>query len=82
MSSLNPNLRSYWQNEDGTLSKYRNRVLYGGRASSKSWEFCGRLAQIGQEYKTRVLCVRRFQNKIKDSVYTLIKNQIENFDLG
>lgn len=82
MATLNPRLRSFWQNEDGTLKKSRNLVLYGGRASSKSWEFCGRLAQIGQQYKTRVLCVRRFQNKIKDSVYTLLKDQIDNFKFG
>ena len=82
MASLNPKLKSFWIDDDGKLTRYRNRVLYGGRASSKSWEFCGRLAHIGQQYKTRVLCVRRFQNKIKDSVYTLIKNQIDNFGLG
>jgi len=82
MATLNPKLRSFWQNKDGTLKKSRNLVLYGGRASSKSWEFCGRLAQIGQQYKTRVLCVRRFQNKIKDSVYTLLKDQIDNFKFG
>ena len=82
MATLNPKLRSFWQNKDGTLRKSRNLVLYGGRASSKSWEFCGRLAQIGQQYKTRVLCVRRFQNKIKDSVYTLLKDQIDNFKFG
>lgn len=55
--------------------------MYGGRASSKSWEFAGRAAQIGQEYRTRFLCVRRYQNKIKDSVYTLIAKQIDNFQL-
>lgn len=36
-------------------------------------------AAIGANYKTRFLCVRRFQNKIKDSVYTLIASQIGNF---
>lgn len=81
MASLNPNLKDFWVDGDGRFIKARMRVLYGGRASSKSWEFCGRLAQIAQEYKTRVLCVRRFQNKIKESVYTLIKTQIDNFDL-
>jgi phage terminase large subunit len=82
MASLNPNLRSYWQDDNGKLIKARIRGLHGGRASSKSWEFAGRAAQIGQEYKTRFLCVRRFQNKIKESVYTLIKNQIEHFNFG
>lgn len=82
MPSLNPNLKDYWLSDNGKLRRARHRVLYGGRASSKSWEFAGRIAQIGQEYKTRVLCVRRFQNRINDSVYTLIKNQIDNFGLG
>ena len=80
MASLNPNLKDFWLGDNGKLIKARNRVLYGGRASSKSWEFAGRISQIAQEYRTRVLCVRRFQNKIKESVYTLIKQQIENFN--
>jgi len=79
MASLNPNLKDFWIGDDNKLIKARNRILYGGRSSSKSWEFAGRAGQIGQQYKTRFLCVRRFQNKIKESVYTLIKNQIDNF---
>jgi len=82
MATLNPNLKGFWIGDTGKLRKARNRVLYGGRASSKSWEYAGRAAGIAQSYRTRFLCVRRYQNKIKDSVYTLIKNQIENFDLG
>lgn len=83
MATLNPNLKDFWFDEkSNSLIKSRNLVLYGGRASSKSWEFAGRAAQIGQEFKSRFLCVRRYQNKIKDSVYTLIKNQINNFDFG
>ena len=82
MATLNPNLKNFWLKKNGRLRKSRNRVLYGGRASSKSWEYAGRSSQIAQQYKTRVLCVRRFQNKIKDSVYTLIKNQIDNFKFG
>lgn len=82
MATLNPNLRSFWADDNGKLIKARNRVLHGGRASTKSWEFAGRAGQIGQKYKTRFLCVRRFQNKIKESVYTLIKNQIANFGFG
>ena len=81
MATLNPELKDFWVDDNNNLIKARNRVLYGGRSSSKSWEFAGRIAQIAQEYRTRVLCVRRFQNKIKESVYTLIKDQIDNFDL-
>lgn len=36
-------------------------------------------ASIGAQYNTRFLCVRRFQNKIKQSVKTLIESQISNF---
>lgn len=81
MATLNPKLKDFWLDDSGKLIKVRNRVLYGGRASSKSWEFAGRAAFIGQNYKSRFLCVRRYQNKIKESVYTLIKNQIDNFGL-
>ena len=82
MASLNPALKSFWIDDNNNFIQSRHRILYGGRASSKSWEFAGRIAQIAQEYQTRVLCVRRYQNKIKDSVYTLIKNQINNFEFG
>lgn len=82
MASLNPNLIDFWF--DGEPSpenfiKVRHRVLYGGRASSKSWEFAGMAAAIADQYQTRFLCVRRFQNKIKESVHTLISAQINNF---
>ena len=40
------------------------------------------IGYIGQKWRTRVLCVRRFQNRIKESVYTLIKNQIDYFGFG
>ena len=84
MASLNPNLVDFWFHGEPcpeNFIKVRNRVLYGGRASSKSWEYAGMAASIGAQCRTRFLCVRRFQNKIKQSVYTLVKNQIENFDL-
>ena len=82
MASLNPNLQDFWFDGDPcpeNFIKVRNRVLYGGRSSSKSWEFAGMAQSIGAQYRTRFLCVRRFQNKIKDSVYTLINAQIDNF---
>lgn len=85
MASLNPNLADFWFESgvpaQSNFIKVRNRVLYGGRASSKSWEFAGMAASIGQQCRTRFLCVRRYQNKIKDSVYTLIAAQIDNFKL-
>jgi phage terminase large subunit len=85
MASLNPNLKDFWfkgDPEPRNFIKARHRILYGGRASSKSWEFAGMAASIASQCKTRFLCVRRYQNKIKESVYTLIKNQVDNFGIG
>lgn len=84
-ASLNPNLIDFWF-KDGiprpeNFIKCRHRVLYGGRSSSKSYEFAGMAGNIAQQFRTRFLCVRRYQNKIKESVYTLIKDQIERFDM-
>ena len=38
-------------------------------------------ACIANQCRTRFLCVRRYQNKIKESVYTLIAAQIDNFKM-
>ena len=83
---LNPNLRPFWgwnmQEEQLKYDYHRLRVLYGGRASSKTHEFASAAVKISSEHKTRFLCVRRFQNKIKESVYTVIKNKIDDLELG
>ncbi|SDK40079.1 phage terminase large subunit [Pseudomonas delhiensis] len=73
--SLNPVLRDFW------LTPARNRVLYGGRSSSKSWDAAGFAVFLAQQCKVRFLCARQFQNKIEESVYTLLKVQIERFGL-
>lgn len=74
--TLNPALREFW------LKPARNRVLYGGRASSKSWDAAGFATFLASNYRLRILCVRQFQNKIEESVYTLLKMQIERFGLN
>ena len=73
--SLNPALRDFW------LTPARNRILFGGRASSKSWDAAGFSIFLATKVKIRVLCARQFQNKIAESVYTLLKIQIERFGL-
>lgn len=73
--TLNPVLREFW------LKPARNRVLYGGRASSKSWDAAGFAVFLADNYRVKFLCVRQFQNKIAESVYTLLKIQIERFGL-
>ena len=73
--TLNPALRSFWS------TPARNRVLYGGRSSSKSWDAAGFAVFLASNYRVRFLCTRQFQNKIEESVYTLLKVQIERFGL-
>ena len=72
-ATLNPALRDFWQ------TPARNRVLYGGRASSKSWDAAGVALHSAQAGPLKIMCVRQFQNRIDDSVYTLLKNRIKGF---
>ena len=74
-ATLNPALRDFW------LTPARNRVLKGGRSSSKSWDAAGFAIFLAANYRVRFLCTRQFQNKIAESVYTLLKIQIERFGL-
>lgn len=73
--TLNPTLRPFWS------KRARNRVLHGGRSSSKSWDAAGFAVFLAANYRVRFLCTRQFQNKIAESVYTLLKIQIERFGL-
>lgn len=50
--------------------------------SSKSWDAAANLVRIVQTVNIRVLCTRMFQNKIDESVYSLIKSQVERFGLS
>lgn len=80
--TLNPALADFWTaktNESG--ESIRNRILYGGRASSKSWDAAGFAIWLACNFKIKVLCARQFQNKIEESVYSLLKMQIERFGL-
>lgn len=75
-ASLNPELKHFWR------KKARNKILYGGRSSSKSWDAAGFAIFLSNRYKLRFLCVRQLQNKIEQSVYSLLKIQIERFGLS
>lgn len=74
-ATLNPVLEDFW------MEPARNKVLYGGRFSSKSWDAAGFSIFLADNYKLRILCARQFQNKIEESVYSLLKVQIERFGL-
>lgn len=70
MALFNPNLEGFFE------SDYRNYVLHGGRMSSKTHHAAGTAVFIASRYKIRFLCIRQFQNKIADSVYTVLCNKI------
>lgn len=71
--TMNPALRDFWR------TRSRNKVLYGGRSSTKSWDAAAQAVRLSSHYSLKFLCIRQFQNNIKDSVYTLIKDQIYRF---
>ena len=73
--SLNKNLKKFWKKQA------RVKVLYGGRSSSKSWDASAVAIILSRWTKLKFLCCRQFQNKIEESVYTLLKFQIYRFDL-
>lgn len=68
---LNPKLAKFWK------TKSRLKVLYGGRSSSKTHDTGGVAIHLARTYTVRFLCTRQFQNKITESVYTVLKNKIE-----
>jgi phage terminase large subunit len=82
MFLLNPNLRDFWR----TRKPYK--ILKGGRFSSKTQDAGGMAAFLARNYSVKFLCLRQFQNRIADSVYTVIKQKIEaagwsdEFDIG
>jgi phage terminase large subunit len=60
----------------------RYKVAHGGRGSSKSWSVARALLIQGVDNKLRILCTREVQKSIKDSVYKLLCDQIEDLKLG
>jgi phage terminase large subunit len=76
MPTLNPSLRDFWK----TPARYR--VLFGGRASSKTWDAAGMAVFLAQRYTARFLCTRQFQNNIAESVYEIIEYRAFEFGLG
>lgn len=82
MYKLNPVLKPFWR----TRKPYK--LLRGGRFSSKTQDAGGMAAFLARNYTVRFLCLRQFQNRITDSVYTVVKEKIEaagwrdEFDIG
>src|SRR5690606_3450331 len=77
----NPNLFSFW--EEAFFGSADIAVLHGGRSSSKTRDTACQLVRLVDHVgvKMRVLCIRRFQNRIQESVYTELKWAITHLGL-
>ena len=83
MAKINPALRPFWaamKTPEG--DDVRFRTLYGGRMSSKSHDAAGVAIARANHHTERFLCLRMYQNRIADSVYTLLKDKIDYLGLS
>jgi phage terminase large subunit len=56
---------------------HRYKIGWGGRGSAKSWSFARALLIQGATRRLRILCARETQKSLKDSVHTLLRDQVE-----
>lgn len=77
----NPALFHFW--EQVFLGEADSAVLHGGRSSSKTRDTACQLVRLVDHVgvRMRVLCIRRFQNRIQESVYTELKWAINHLGL-
>jgi phage terminase large subunit len=61
------------------LGSVRYRAMHGGRGGAKSFSVSLMAAVWGYQESLRILCVREFQNSIKESLHAEIKNAIESY---
>lgn len=61
--------------------KARYKVYWGGRGAAKSWAFAEALIRLTAALPLKILCVREFQNSIKDSSHKILKDTIERLGL-
>jgi phage terminase large subunit len=66
----------------GLFDPYRYKVAYGGRGSGKSWAFARAALIKAAQKPMRILCAREVQKSIKNSVHTLLNDQIQELGLG
>jgi phage terminase large subunit len=64
------------------LTPKRFKIAKGGRDSAKSWTISQLLLLEGASRPIRVGCFREVQKSLKDSVYTLLWDQIERLGLS
>lgn len=77
----NPALFDFWENV--FFGENDIAVLHGGRSSSKTRDTACQLVRLVEHVrvKMRIMCIRRFQNRIQESVYTELKWAIGHLGL-
>lgn len=66
----------------GLDDPHRTKCVYGGRGSGKSWNVARKLLIRACQENIRVLCARETQRSIDESVYYLLKSQIDALGLS
>lgn len=61
---------------------HRHKVVYGGRGKGVSWQFASILVLLALQKRLRILCTREIQNSLADSVFEVIKTQIERLGVS
>lgn len=64
------------------FNNYRACLLEGGRGSGKSQSVARFLLYLGEQRKLRIVCGREIQANIEESVYTLLKDLIQQYNLA
>ncbi len=73
--SMNPYMKEFW-----SITK-RYKTLYGGRASSKTWDAALQAVRLSSNMTVKFMCVRQFQANIRESVYTILVDTIARCNL-
>lgn len=77
----NPALLDFWGDGFFGSEIYRYLVLTGGRSSTKSWDAAAVAILLADECSMKFLCCRQLQNRIDQSVYTLLVHRIGELGL-
>lgn len=64
------------------FNNYRYFLIEGGRGSGKTQSVARIISHICDQVQARVVCGRETQNSIEESVYTVFKDLIRNYELS
>jgi len=64
------------------FGQYRYFLIEGGRGGGKSQAVARWILYLAEKYKIRIVCGREIQNSIKESVYSLLTDLVQQFNLN